>query len=464
MPKKRISAQIFVADGTGGTSPVEDRRFEGGDWLVALEIPAANADVWMEYLQAECSDRDWRFNSLGQMGADENSGSITVHAGPGQSREFVLVWERQRTGPLSLRARSSDRDGLPVDQVVAFVDRVNKRCQAGEKQTFYRRGYLHYEGLPWRGELWLNEQIRLGPPSRHADWLSAPQVIVVDALVQATGWQSANAAFESKVEELALFLTIVMRSNVSIPHSGHAWTWALDGETPKVELRQVGYFEIEAPSEMPRPGQYSSVPLREVARPDFALHGITGEDHERWLPADVHELWCRYADLAEERRDQFLRVARVYRIARALWREHRTASLALMVVASEALKPPGKSYDRLNIYGVVEGLLGTPFADSLKGLRFAPQRMRSAHLHRAEWLSGEGVYQIMMSTFRDPTFDEDYRVVAQVSHAAIIEWLRSGGTFVAPVSKGQRNRNRFPSTLWTGLRDRVASPWTWGRR
>src|SRR5436309_769774 len=176
-------------------TPVEDRRFDGGNWLVVLEIPAALADAWMEYLQAECSDRDWRWSSIGQMGPDENSGSITVHAGPGQSPELTIVWERHRKGPLSLRARSSDRDGLPADQVVAFVDRINERFQAGEKHTFYRRGYLHYEGLPWRGELWLNDQIRLGPPSRHADWLIAPQVIVVDALLQAIGSQGANAAF-----------------------------------------------------------------------------------------------------------------------------------------------------------------------------------------------------------------------------------------------------------------------------
>jgi len=330
---------------------------------------------------------------------------------------------------LSLRARPSGRDELPADQLVAFLDRVNERFRAGEKQTFYRRGHLHYEGLPWRGELWLNDQIRLGPPSRHADWLIAPQVIVIDALLQAIGWQGANAAFASKIEELSLFLTVVMRTNVSIPHGGHAWTWALDGETPKVELRQVGYFENQVPSEIPPPGQCSSVPLREIVRPDFAPHGVTGEDHEEWLPTDVHELWSRFVDLPAERRDQFLRVARVYKVGRSLWREHRTASLALLVVACEALKPPGKRYDRLNIYGVVEALLGTPFADSLRRLRFAPQRIRSAHLHRAEWLSGEGIYQMMMSTFRDPTFDEDYRVVAQVSHAAIIEWLRSGGAF-----------------------------------
>ena len=167
----------------------------------------------------------------------------------------------------------------------------------------------------------------------------------------------------------------------------------------------------------------------------------------RWRedPSSIVQTLRSYVQLADMRAqgqdvplppdEQFRRAARAYQLGLSLWRQHRTASLAFRVVACEALKPPGRKYDRWNVYDVVESLLGTKYAAPLRRLAFPPQKARSAHLHRGALFGAEGVQQMMMSTFRDPTFDEDYRVVAQATHAAMVEWLRAGGACPLPVRR-----------------------------
>ena len=428
MAKKKSSAQVFVPGASGRMVLVEDHRFDQGSWPIQLEVPATDADLWMQYLQAECDERGWNHSSIGQMAADENSGSITVQGGP---YAVTIVWERQRKGPLTLRAKSEpETEG---EQAANFVRRINERFRARETREFYRRTYLYYERLPWRGELWLDDRLRLGPPSHHAKWLLAPQVIVVDATVNGVSWQGADSLFAAKMDAVALFLGVVMRCEVTPPHGGYAWT--IDPMKPEPELRQLGYIEQNVSTEMPRPGQHPQVPLHHVDRPDFAFRGIMSDETEQSLPADVHDLWQRYVNLPAERQEQFRRAARAYQLGLSLWRQHRTASLAFRVVACEALKPPGRKYDRWNVYDVVEGLLGTSYAEPLRQLAFPPQKIRSFHLHRGALLGAEGVHQMMIATFHDPTFDEDYRVVAQATHAAMIEWLRAGGACPVPVRR-----------------------------
>ena len=83
--------------------------------------------------------------------------------------------------------------GAKIADAAAFLVRVNDNFHAGVTNRFYERAYLYYEGLPWRGELWLGDDLRLGPPSRHADALFAPQIIVIDAVLYAPSWRGARA-------------------------------------------------------------------------------------------------------------------------------------------------------------------------------------------------------------------------------------------------------------------------------
>src|SRR5258708_5969050 len=107
--------------------PVEDHRFDLGSWPIQLKVPAADADLWMQYLQAECDERGWNYSSIGQMAADENSGSVTVRGGP---YAVTIVWERQRNAPLMLRARSEPDS--ETEQAVSFVRRIDERFKARE--------------------------------------------------------------------------------------------------------------------------------------------------------------------------------------------------------------------------------------------------------------------------------------------------------------------------------------------
>src|SRR5215467_3502679 len=171
MAKKKPAAQVSMADGAGGMVPVHDRRLDDGPWPHVFEVAAARADNWMEYLQCECTERGWQYASIGQMDSQENSGSITIRTRDGHEvPELVVVWERQRHGPLLIHAKPAGYPVLSSDEAAAFIDRVNENYRAGITKRFRERAYLYYEGLPWRGELWLDD-VRLGPPSRHADWL-----------------------------------------------------------------------------------------------------------------------------------------------------------------------------------------------------------------------------------------------------------------------------------------------------
>ncbi len=83
----------------------------------------------------------------------------------------------------------------------------------------------------------------------------------------------------------------------------------------------------------------------------------------------------------------------------------------------------------INVYGVVESLLGTDHARRLEVLRHPPQSTRSRHLHGAALFASELAPRLMLSTFRDPSFQHDYGAVKQVVTASTIEWLRRRGNF-----------------------------------
>lgn len=431
MAKAKSKTIIVAADGAGVMAQVQDRRFETDNWPIRFDVPKEEADTWLQYLSAECGRRGWSSGGIAQMEAKENSGSLTINTGgPGQP-QLAVVWERNRGGPIKVRARSVRMPEFPLDEANELFRHVNERSRAGTSEEFHRGWQLCYDGLPWRGELWLDE-LRLGPPSQQdATALLGPRIILVNALTNGIDLHHASSSFMVTLRELSVFLTVVMGTNVRVsPNGGRGWTWSTNSSGQvECDIRNLGYWEKQWPKEMPARGQIQSVPLRAVPRPDFSRRGIDGTQTEEHLPEDIIDLWRAFTGLPPDRRQQFLQVGTMWQLALSLGHEYQTARFAWMVAACEVLKPPDSPFRDHNIYHVVEALLGKPVADQLQEQWFRPQDVRNAHLHRGEFRGSEFVQQALMSSFQDPTFDHACRVLYQIAQAAIIEWLRKCGTF-----------------------------------
>jgi hypothetical protein len=447
MAKAKSKAMIMVADGAGGMTQVVDRRFEKDDWPIRFEVVKEEADTWLQYLSAECRKRGWSSGGIGQMEAKENSGSLSINTGaPGQA-QLALIWERKRGGPIKVRARSAGTPEFPLDHATEFFGQINDCSRRGATEQFHRGWHLFYEGLPWRGELWLDDKLRLGPPSQQDERaLIGPRIILVNALVNGIDQLHAASAFNVALRELSVFLSVVMGTNVRVsPNGGSGWTWAADstGQVVQCDIRNLGYWEKQWPTEMPTRVQIQQVPLKAVHRPDFSLRGIDGTQSELHLPEDIISLWQAFEGLPSDRRRQFLQVGSMWQLALSLGHEYETARFAWMVAACEVLKPPDPQFRDHNIYLVVEALLGKPTADQLQEQWFRPQDVRNAHLHRGEFRGSEFVPHAMMSSFQDPTFDQASRELYQIAQAAIIEWLRQRGTFTMLPLKRRKSWRRW---------------------
>lgn len=433
--KSKPKAMMMVADGAGGMMQVKDRRFESGDWPIHFDVPKEEADTWLQYLSAECRKRKWNCSSIAQLDAKENSGSVTVNARA--AGQLAIVWERKRGGPMKVRARSAGEPEFPLAQVRELIDRVNDRSRSAAKEQFLKHGHLYFTGLPWCGELWLADSLRLYRPSKQDNQaLLGPRVILVDEQVHAIDSADANSAFAVRLRELSVFLSVVMGHAIRVlANTDRVWTWTTDAQNQvKCDTRSLGYIEKDWPNEMPVRGQVPPVPFYEVQRPDFSLRGIDVSQTELRLPADVLDLWHAFSRLQIERRMQFLQVGSMWQLALSLGHDYLTTRFALMVAACEALKPNDRQFRDHNVYGVVEGLLGPRKAEFLRE-HLQAQGVRNAHLHSGEFRGDEFVQHIMMSSFQDPTFDLAGRELWQITQATIIEWLRLGGTFTMPTLK-----------------------------
>jgi hypothetical protein len=387
LAKAKPKSTLMLADGLGGMVKVQDRRFEAGNWPIRFEVAAAKSDTWFRYFYGECEKRAWSSSGIGQLEARENSGSITVSTGTPDKPRFAVIWDWKREGAIKIQARSDTTPEMPLAEMQAFFARVNERCGSGATERYYRRGQLQYDGLPWLGEVWLSETLRLAPPSKQDETaLLGPRVILVDALVDAAGQRDAGAVFGHLLWELSVFLSVVMADAVWLPEQGRAWTWTISEWAAGSEVRDLGYIEPENPPQMPDQGASRSMPLRHVKRPDFSESGIDVTMTELSLSADAADLWAMYRALTLDRRRDFLQAAAKWQEA-MLQRlpERSTLSFALMVVACESLKPSAREFRDHTIYEVVEALLGGATADRLREQRFRPQHVRSAHLHRGEF-------------------------------------------------------------------------------
>jgi hypothetical protein len=443
MRRTKSKAVMMASDGAGGMTQIHDRRFDKAEWPIRLVIDQqGQADTWFKYLSSECTARGWSSSVMAQLDSKENSGSCTVSNAGGGDSQLIMVWERERNGPLLLRARTVGE--FPLTPAQDLIDRVTERCRAGVKERFYLRSQLCYEGLPWRGELWLSDKLRLGPPSKYDETaLIGPRSIMVDALVDGIDKMDAGAALGVLCRELSTFLSVVLRHNVALPRSGRAWTFVDVLKPEQCEIRWLGYLEASSPTDMPGKGQVRPIPLEPVRRPDFSIHGLWPDDREMEPPADIASLWEAFSELDADRRRQFLQVASMWHLAISLGYDYQTTAFAWMVVATEALKPGEPLFRDHNIYEVVEGLLGKRVAAVLRKEGFRPQEVRNAHLHRGEFRGSEFVQHLMMSSFHDPTFDSAHRVLTDITQAAIIEWLRRGGVFTMPSRNRSKNWRRW---------------------
>src|SRR5262249_41395073 len=154
---------------------------------------------------------------------------------------------------------------------------INDHSRRRVTQQVHLRGQLEYEGLAFLGEVWLDDQVRLGPPSIQFDRtvLNAPRVIIVDAIIDIIARQDAPWRFEQLRQELAAFLSVVAFTVRAQKEGRKAWTWVSDsmGKISDCSVRGLGYWESNYPQDMPARDLVPPVPLHPVTRPDFERRG-----------------------------------------------------------------------------------------------------------------------------------------------------------------------------------------------
>ncbi len=449
MAKQKSSAQIHVADGTGGMRQVADLRFETGVWPINLVVPAKNAETWIAHLNAETEERGWNSSSFSQLDAAENSGTLSVNTANGPSPATLdITWERPRGKELRIRARPSGRPVMSLDVANEFINAIGARVRTGKILRAHRQALLTYDGLPWKGELWLNDNLRLGPPSKHPDSLLGPQILIVDAIMEGIGSRGVTANFQKCLLELRIFLGFVLRLKIEMSKFEQAWVYEVnaEGRVTDCKLRNIGYVELSPQADFPKIGCAPPVARREVTRPDLGPRGIRSDMHEIWVPGDIEELWRSFMALPPTKRDHLLRAGNAYSIAQFMWPDQRTAFAAFLVVACETLKPIGKTSDRLNVYDVVASLVSPNEAQGLRQLAFQPQQVRSKHLHRGELVAGELLPMISDDHFRDPSFDEMLGIFSRISRICLIEWLRLGGKYMVVRLPREKNPLKASTT------------------
>lgn len=433
MPIQTPSAKILVADGQGGMRALEDHRFDERGWPISFAVSPKDATAWMAHLHAECESRGWQSGGLSQLEPEQNSGSLTIHAAEiSTAAALEIAWEKSRDETLSVRARSG---ALSEDAAREFFSAIDARLKNRTTLTEHRRAYLTYNVLPWRGELWLDRDLRLGPPSQYPDTTFGPQIVVVDAMVEGIGWQGVNAQFQRTLFELRVFLSVVLGGRFEEMKWTRGWAYDLDerGQITDCRLATLGYAEIKETPRFPAAGSAPPINRRIIERPGIGERGvtigITPDMTERWVPDDIETLWVLLRSLPADKRDQFVKAGNAYLIAKTMWPEQRTAYASFLVVACEALKPPARRYRWMNVYDVVESLAGEGRGAALRALSVAPQKVRSEHFHRGDLLAGELDELLIADPFRDPSFGSMLDLLATDTWLCLIEWLRKEGEY-----------------------------------
>lgn len=428
--RRSPSATLRVTDGAGGLRNVHDHRFDEHAWTYRCEVPAGQAEDWMAHLGAVESDRGWSGSGLTQLEAAETSGSITVHLSAGaESPTLEIAWTKCRGGDLQVAARSGSVSPPSPSVLTEFFEEIAARIRNDTRERAYRRGWLEYDGLPWTGELWLTPDLRLGPPSRLPDTAIGRQIVLIDTEIDGIGHQGITARFERLVRELCLVLSPIVGVHLQ-DRRQLRWAWVPEIEGSRFtdcRLRSIGYVELTTSDAIPPIGAAAPLALTDVVRPGLHAWGISAGDHSVQVPSDIVELWATFSALEVPLAGQYLRACNAYSIARSMFPNQRTAYLAFLVVACEALKPVGKAFETANAYDVIATLLDVGTANRLKEMRLAPQKIRSDHVHRGELVASELGSILLRDPFGDPSIDETLTALARITRQCLIEWLRRGG-------------------------------------
>jgi len=239
---------------------VKDRRFENGDWPIKFEVPVEQeqADRWPRYLGAGCNRRGWTVSGIGQLERAENSGTITITANG--KPQLDIVWERKRDRPMKVRARRASTSNLSSSEAGQFFEEVNNSSRSAVTEPIHVGGTLQYDdGLAWRGELWLDDKTRLGPPSLQDETaIIGPRRVYVDAILECIGEPDAAYARQQMLLEVSAFLSVVMRKAVRLPDQGRAWT--LTADMKACEVRPLGYLEPASPLSRAPPRRFHYTP------------------------------------------------------------------------------------------------------------------------------------------------------------------------------------------------------------
>ena len=433
MSKQPPSAKVLVTDGQGGMRALEDHRFAERDWSISFAVSPKDATAWMAHLDAECELRGWQSGGLSQLEPEQNSGSMTLHAPKvSPAAAIEIAWEKGRDEKLSVRARPG---ALSEDGAREFFSAIDARLKNRTTLREHRRAWITYDVLPWRGELWLDGDLRLGPPSQYPDATFGPQIVVVDAMVEGIGSKGVNAKFQRTLFELRVFLSAVVGGSFDEMKWTRGWAYQVDerGQITDCRLTTLGYAETKGTLGFPAAGSAPPIDRRIIERPGVGnlgvTIGITPDMTERWVPDDIESLWGLFRGLPNDKRDQFIKAGNAYLIAQTMWPEQPTAYASFLVVACEALKPRARRYHWMNVYDVIESLVGTGRGAALRAQSVAPQRVRSEHFHRGDLLAGELDELLIADPFRDPSFRSMLYLLAMDTQACLIEWLRKKGEY-----------------------------------
>jgi hypothetical protein len=210
-------------------------------------------------------------------------------------------------------------------------------------------------------------------------------------MVEGIGPAGITANFQTRMQELRIFLGVVLGICPKLVRPKDGWVAQFDkhGRPTACTLQSIGYWEVGPRRTFPVKGSCPPIRREAVTRPGTGRSGIWPDMNEEWVPADIEELWRAFTALPAAKRANFVRAGNAYLIARSMWPDQRTAYAVFLVVACEALKPTGKQYDRMNIYGVVASLVGPDEAMKLRDLSIHPQQVRNRHVHRGELAAGE---------------------------------------------------------------------------
>jgi hypothetical protein len=406
---------------------------------VLTTICSEDSELWLGALEHLCSDKGFGINQITQNMADGNEGIIEITP-PGQIVKLELVWRKPRNKALVIRLSFTSGIDFPEIGPDVLVKAVHQKMGARQHTKIHRQGQLEYYGKKWAGEFWLDDAMRLGPPSMQFEeaigeleevYIGGPRVILLDALVDSFGQIDWTNEFDHQRDKLALFLTVLLGRYVGAPRQKQVWC-KVPNEV-RSEIAWTGYVETNASNEMPLARINAPVVQYSVVRPDLTpISSDYPPGAEIAVPSDTLELWKSFKSLRTTDALQFAQAAAKFQESLYVWDFRRTLSFSLNVVACEALKPTGRAHENKNHEYTVRSLLGKDVSKKLSGLFSnagllrgkTAQRIRNEHIHRGKWFGSEFQLRLAAQDFGDPTFDVAERYLRQVTQAALIEWLR----------------------------------------